>query len=106
MNAVSVKQLVGEKIEYGAKHQELLAAYENILKKYGVDSISDSSYYKLLMKLDLKRERGFDHFQAIQAYLHKSALLLTAHEHLARSLQSKAFFTLVQNMASGSVGII
>lgn len=106
MNAVSVKQLVGEKIEYGARHQELLAAYENILKKYGVDPISDSSYYKLLMKLDLKRERGFDPFQAIQVYLHKSALLLTAHEHLARSLQSKAFFTLVQNMVSGSVGII
>jgi hypothetical protein len=79
MNAVSVKQLVCEKIEYGAKHQELLAAYENILRKYNVDPISDSSYYKLLMKLDLKQERGFDPFQAIQAQLHKSALLHTAH---------------------------
>jgi len=66
MNAISVKELVGEEIEYGARHQELLAAYENILKKYGADPISDASYYKLLMKLDLKRERGQNVFVAIQ----------------------------------------
>ena len=48
----------GEAVLDEVKHQVLIESYEQVLRRNGVDPVTDSVFYKLLMKIEMKRARG------------------------------------------------
>lgn len=72
----------GVMMAYGAKHQQLIVAYNVILESHGIDSERDTRIYKLLMKLDMKAEKGVTN--ALQQEMDKLARHQLATKHYDR----------------------
>ena len=81
----------------------LLASYEHVLSHYGIDPVSDATYYRTLIKIDSKRERGIPVFDSLQHMIDKESSLKKAQDHYIRVILNKAYFMLVQNMVSGII---
>lgn len=54
-----------KRMEYGARHQQLLQSYEAVLMRHGIDPVTDAAIYKQMMKIDMKVERGATIFDAL-----------------------------------------
>ncbi len=82
-----------------------MGAYGAVLRKYGREPSADSEIYKVVMKLDLKIERGMAIGDAVEVEMEKVAKLKKACCHFERVLTSKCFLSLVQNMVQKVVMI-